>query len=205
MAVLSAFAASPYPAAFVLGGDTGTGKTSAAWALGGDLGCNVDATPPECGGIYSIPSGEQNAEALRTIWPTLRFCPFQSARGWKVLIVNEVESLNGAVERLWLDRLEEIWPKTAVVFTTNKLASLPDRFLDRCMGGVIEFRSSLDDLAEDARQLARDVWRSETGADVPDDVLDGVVRQSARNGRVSFRHIVQLVSKRLATEGQHGR
>lgn len=206
MAALSAFAASPYPAAFILAGETGTGKTSAAWALAADLGCNIDANPPEFGGIWSMPSGDQSADALRSLWPQLWTMPFQSANGWKVLIVNEVEQLNGAVEKLWLDKLEDLPPSTVIVFTTNALASLPARFVDRCIGGVIEFRGAADDLAESARTLARSIWRQETGGDIPAADLEQVLAKATKGGRLSFRRVVQSIVPLLAQKGiaNHG-
>jgi len=103
VAVLSAFCADPYPAAFIFAGESGTGKTSAAWALAADLGCNIDSA--EFGGVHSIPSGELNADTVRGVWGGLWQTPFDSVKGWKVLIINEVESLTGTVERLFLDRL----------------------------------------------------------------------------------------------------
>lgn len=202
IAILSAFAADPYPAAFILAGETGTGKTSAAWALAADLGCAIDVNPPEFGGIHSMPSGEQNADALRELWPLLWQMPFMSSRGWKVLIVNEIEQLNGTVERLWLDKLEDIPPATVIVFTTNSLASLPARFVDRCIGGVLEFRASADDLGEHARSLARSIWRAETGAEIPADTLDRIVSRSITAGRLSLRRIVQNLTPLIAAKGK---
>lgn len=198
VAHLQALAADPYPCAIILAGETGTGKTSSAWALAADLGCNIDADPVEFGGVFSIASGEHNADTLRELWPTLWRIPFESEHGWKVVIVNECEAVNSTVERLWLDRLEELPPKTVIVFTTNNLASLPARFVDRCIGGVLEFRAAADDLAEHGRALARSIWRTETGAEMPADVLDRVVTRSIQAGRMSFRRVVQNIVAPLA-------
>jgi len=202
VAVLSSFVADPYPAAFILAGGTGTGKTSAAWALAAELGCGIDSTPPEFGGVYSIASGEHNADTLRAVWPGLWTMPFESARGWKVVICNEIESLNGAVEKLWLDKLEDLPPSTAVIFTTNALETLPARFVDRCIGGVLEFKASADDLLQPAQALARSIWRSETGGDIPADVLDKVCKRSISAGRLSFRRVVQALVPLVAQKGK---
>jgi DNA polymerase III delta prime subunit len=183
--------AEPYPAAFVFAGETGTGKTSAAWALAAELGCNIESEPPEWGGVHSIPSGELTVDTIKTVWGGLWQTPFDSARGWRVMIVNEIESLNGQAERLFLDRLEDLPPNTVVVFTTNALASLPARFVDRCIGGVLEFRGSADDLAESARGLARSIWRAETGGEIPSDVLERLIQRATTAGRLSFRRVVQ--------------
>ena len=191
VATLAEFIAAPYPCAFILAGATGTGKSSAAYALAGELGC--DLTQGEFGGVFSIPSGEHTAAALKETWPYLYSTPFYSARGWKVLIVNEVEELKAAIEQAWLDRLEDIPPKTVIVFTTNALDTLPDRFVDRCIGGVLEFRASADDLAEPARALARSIWHAEVSQEIPADVLERVVKSSIRAGTISFRRIVQAL------------
>jgi len=199
VAALAAFLADPYPAAFVLSGDTGVGKSSAAIALASELGCDVEQG--EWGGIHSIPSGELNADTLRTEWGKLWNMPMGSARGWKCMIVNEVEQLNGTVEKLWLDKLEDMPPKTVIVFTTNSLATLPARFVDRCIGGVLEFRGAADDLAEAARGLARSIWTAEAGGEIPADVLDKVIQRATSAGRLSFRRLVQSLTPLLAKGG----
>ena len=199
---LSAFAAAPYPTAFVLAGDTGTGKTSAAWALAADLGCDIDAQPVEFGGVESIPSGEHTPAVLQDLWPKLWTMPFQSRDGWRVLIVNEVERIGGKVELLWLDRLEDMPSKLVIVFTTNDVSSLPDRFLDRCIGGVIEFASAADDLGPAARDLAAAVWREETGGAIPPAVLEEVTTRAIRAGRLSFRRVVQALVPLIAAKGR---
>lgn len=190
-AQLSAFVSDPYPTSFIFWGETGVGKSSAGLALAADLGCDIDASPAEWGGVYSIPSGENTPAALGELWPQLWNMPFGSKRGWKVVIVNEVENLQGKVELLWLDKLENLPPQTVVVFTTNRLESLPSRFVDRCIGGAMEFRSSADDLGEAARALAAQIWRAETGGDIPADVLARVVTRSIQHGQLSLRRVVQ--------------
>jgi DNA polymerase III delta prime subunit len=189
----------PYSWAFILEGQTGTGKTSAAWALAADLGCNIDADPAEFGGLFSIPSGEHNADAIRDMWPGLWLTPFNSARGWKVLIVNEVEQVGAVVERLWLDKLEDLPPRTVIVFTTNAVESLPARFRDRCT--VLTFEAGADRLEPAARDLARQVWLAETGADCPAAVLNQIVQRSTQAGRISFRRVVQNIVPMLARTG----
>ena len=196
---LAAFASDPYPTAFILAGDTGVGKTSAAIALASELGCTINTSPSEFGGVFSIPSGEHDADTLREVWPNLRLRPLLSKSGWKVLIVNEVEKLKERVEMLWLDKLEDIPPFTVVVFTTNALDSLPARFVDRCIGGVIEFRETAEDLGDPARSLARSIWSQETGGGViPADVLEQVIGKAAKSGRLSLRRVVQAMVPFLA-------
>ena len=196
VAVLSAFVADPYPAAFIMSGETGVGKSSAAIALACELGCDVEQG--EWGGFHAIESGEMNADTLRGRWDRLYGTPMGSARGWKTLVCNEIEQLTGTVEKLWLDKLENIPDHTVVVFTTNSLASLPARFVDRCIGGVLEFRGAADDLAEPARGLARSIWRAETGGEIPSDVLEKVIQRATSAGRLSLRRVVQHLTPLLA-------
>lgn len=195
VAALSAFARAPYPAAFILHGDTGTGKSSAALALAAELGCEIGYNPPELGGLWSIPSGEHTADALREIWPGLWTRPFCGS-GWRVVVVNEVEALNGKVEQLWLDKLEDLPPQTVIVFTTNKVESLPSRFVDRCQ--PVEFRGGSLTLANAARELAGRVWKAETGQDIPEDVLSVAMSRAVQSGRLSFRRVVQSLVGPLA-------
>jgi DNA polymerase III delta prime subunit len=200
VAILTEYAATPYPEVFLLSGDTGVGKTSAAWALAADLGCNVDSDPSEFGGVFSIPSGEHNVDALRDIWPALWGCPFDSARGWKVLIVNEVEQVSAKVELLWLDRLEDLPPRTVIIFTTNAVESLPARFRDRCT--VLAFEASADRLDGPARGLARQIWQQETGEDCPPAIVQQIVDRATQAGRVSFRRVVQNIVPLMAQKAR---
>src|SRR5205823_4764448 len=113
---LKNFACSPYPVALILSGETGTGKTSAALALAAELGCSVD--DGDFGGVYSIASGEQNADAVRECCARTSLTPMLGS-GWKVVIVNECDRMNSSAETIWLDRLEHIAPRTVFLFTTN--------------------------------------------------------------------------------------
>ena len=201
VAALQCFVADPYPTAFVLAGGTGTGKTSAAWALAAELGCDVDATPPEWGGVYTIASGEHTADSLRDLWPGLWTRPMAGS-GMKVLIVNEVEHLNNQVERIWLDRLEDLPPRTVIIFTSNAVETLPARFVDRCIGGVITFEASVSRLGADARALAGRIWQAEVGGEIPADVLEKVMARAVQQGRLSFRRIVQALVPLVAQKGK---
>src|SRR5437016_587114 len=60
---LETFVTAPYPAAMLFVGETGMGKTSAAYALAYELGCLPE--DGELGGLYEIPSGSQTADSVR--------------------------------------------------------------------------------------------------------------------------------------------
>ena len=189
VAQLAAYVANPVPRALILAGDTGTGKTSAAWAIAADLGCDCNAIGDVGGGVYEIMAGEQRVKDLNTVWPLLWQKPFYSARGWKVLIINELETPSGTYERWWLDNLEALPPHTFIIFTTNSLDTLPRRLRSRC--NVVKFRSSADDLLAAARELARKVYREETGTALSDSVLVDVLAEATVDGTISLRDVVQ--------------
>jgi hypothetical protein len=95
---------------------------------------------------------------------------------------------------LWLSALENLPPKSVVVFTTNRPSFFPDRFLDRCER--IRFVSDGDMLRQDAQYLIDKVWKDETGMDdAPSiDDLPGLV--DAR-GTLSFRRAVLALDPML--------
>ena len=88
---------------------------------------------------------------------------------WKVVIVNEADWMTPQAEAMWLDGLEKLPSKTVVIFTTNNLHKMTDRFIRRCEvhrfdGSTVEFREAME-------QLVRHVWARETGSqlgEIPD-------------------------------------
>lgn len=192
---LRSFAASPCPAALIFQGETGTGKTSAALALAAELGCDMQAQPPEFGGMHVIASGEQSADAVRELCDRrLRTRPF-SGSGWKVVIVNEADRMNPAVETIWLDRLEDLPPQTVIVFTTNYPAKLSRRFRDRCTR--LDFESRASRLKLDAYGLLAGIWRSERDDEPDMSVIARAVEKACEDDRLSFRRAVGLLQLEL--------
>ena len=192
VAVLRAFVARPYPAAMLFEGATGVGKTSAALALAAELGCDVEAG--EFGGLRSVASGEQTADAVRDAVAFLHFTPF-CGRGWKVLVVNEADRMSTAAETIWLDALERLPARSVVVFTTNKPEKLSDRFRDRCL--VLHFEDSAKLLSAPARQLIDRAWHTATGRGAPRATAGRILREATRDGRLSFRRVLQSTEREL--------
>jgi DNA polymerase III delta prime subunit len=187
---LRAFLTEPFPTAFLFEGETGTGKTSAALALAAGLGCDMTAKPKEFGGLHEIASGEQTADTIRDIHNLMWRCPFTGS-GWKVLIVNEADRMHVAAETIWLDRLEQLPPKTVIVFTTNFPEKLPPRFRDRCTRMV--FESDAGRLADAAGNLLKSIYHRETGKAAEAKTISRIVREAVEDGRLSLRRAVQLL------------
>lgn len=188
VAALQAFVKRPMSGAFIFSGDTGTGKTSAAYALAADLGCDLKWS------VDSIASGEQTADAVRELSKKLCNIPMYGS-GWRAVIVNEADQMSKQAETVWLDVLESLPPCCVVIFTTNAAAKMSSRFRDRCMH--LEFASDRASLEDAAIELAKVVWEGETGNPgyPPMKYLVGAVEDE----RVSFRRVVQLIGKAILT------
>lgn len=180
---LGAFLDAPHPVAFLFDGPTGVGKTSAALALANDLGVDPDW------GLHRIGSGEQDGEAVATALRALRFVAPGS--GWKMILVDEADFMSQKAAQLWLSALEDLPPRSVIVFTTNHVGRFPDRFMDRLER--ITFRSDGETLLADAQALVSRVWAEETGrSDAPSvAALPGLVDSC---GHLSFRRVVSALA-----------
>jgi DNA polymerase III delta prime subunit len=194
VAYLTRYVANPASQAMLFEGDTGTGKTTAALALAADLGCDV--AQREFGGVYSIASGEQTAEAVRAMTFKMSTAPLLGS-GWTTVIVNEADRMARPAETIWLDLLEDLPRRTAVIFTTNDPQRLSQRFLDRCIR--LPFESQAEAIRGDTEDLLADIWRREGGVAPDTDWIAGVVESSVVDGRLSFRRAIQTFQARLAT------
>lgn len=152
---LAAFVANPFPTAMIFAGASGVGKTATAWALAAELGCD-----PEWGGVAEIPAGKQDGKAVDELFRSLHLRPM-SGSGWKVAIINEADRMTDQAEAIWLDALERLPPKSVVVFTTNNLRRLSERFRRRCE--VYQFDSTSNTFRDALYALVRRVWKEQTG------------------------------------------
>jgi hypothetical protein len=156
--ILRSFVANPARGAFLFHGESGVGKTATAWSLAAELGCD-----PDWGGVLEIPSGNQDGAAVRELLRSLTLRPL-GGTGWKVAIINEADRMTEQAEATWLDGLERLPAKTVVIFTTNNLRCMSERFIRRCE--VIEFESASDEFRAGMEALIRKVWKAETGRDL---------------------------------------
>lgn len=183
---LTEFLRNPASGAFLFSGPTGTGKTSAALALAADLGVAVEHA--ECGGLHTISSGEQTGESVKRAADMLWTRPMLG-NGWRVLVVNEADCITSNAAYKWLDVLENLPPRSVVIFTTNDASKLPRRLRDRCeevvfVGGALVLRDACE-------ELSRRVWEEQTGrADCPPLEAFG---EWCVDGEASFRRLLQLM------------
>ena len=193
--VLHGFSKAPTSLAFIFEGATGTGKTSAALALAEQLGC--DLQQKDFGGVSSIASGEQTADTVRAVARRMTYFPMFGS-GWKVLIVNEADRMGSPAETIWLDLLESLPNKTVVVFTTNDVGRLSQRFQDRCV--CLAFESDAKKLAAPVKRYLAGIWFEETGRLRDPDTFTPLVDQVTVAGRLSFRRALQALSIKLLQE-----
>ena len=155
---LGSFVASPYPCSFLFHGPSGVGKTATAFALAREIGVAVDAE--EMGGLYEIPAGQQDGAAVCRLMNSLAMRPMMGS-GWKLVIVNEADCMTRQAEMIWLDALESLPRNTIVVFTTNEIGRLSERFLGRCE--IVPFYGDRESIGDAVDDLIREVWLRETG------------------------------------------
>ena len=153
---LQSFVQQPGPVAFIFHGPSGVGKTSVAHALANDLGCDG-----EWGGVVEIPSGTQDGKAVDALLKSLHLRPLCGS-GWKVAIINEADRMTDQAEAMWLDGLEHLPSKCVVIFTTNNLLRLTDRFIRRCE--VYAFDGTSATFKSEMERMVERVWERETGA-----------------------------------------
>lgn len=179
---LSEFIDAPCSTAMLFEGPTGVGKTSVAHALARDLGVEVDWGP--YGGWYVISSGNQKADDVRETMRQIGHTPMMGS-GWRVVLVDEADMMSPAVRFLWLSQLEDLPPRTLIIFTTNNVKAFEDRFLDRIER--FNFQSDGKLLLQDAQTLSDWIWEQETGRkDAPR--VDPKVANA--DGKISFRRVV---------------
>ena len=145
--VLSKLAAAPWPSAWLLVGESGTGKTTMALALAREMGAEV----------HHIPSRKCDLETVQQVCDSCHYMPWGG--GFHLVLADEMDQATKPAQHAFLSKLDATAfpPMTVFVFTANDTKNLEDRFLSRCR--VLRFESG--DLADDAVKLMDRIWSIE--------------------------------------------
>jgi hypothetical protein len=187
---LRAFVANPYPKGFLFAGDTGSGKSSCALALATELGIDQRTTSISAG-LIRLHAGAINTNEVSQAFARLRFAAGGS--GWKMIIADEADTMSSTAKVNWLSFLEQMPPKSVVVFTSNHDGRFEQRFVDRCI--VVPFESRSELLMDEAQRLFARIWRAEGLPGEPYAVAD---LDLVRRGVLSFRRVVSAIEPFVA-------
>lgn len=192
VASLQAYLRAPHSKAFIFAGDTGTGKTSAAMIIAGELGCDVPQGA--FGGLYVIASGELTVDTARKFMQDCRLSTWTGS-GWHVVICNEADAMSYEASVVFLDALENLPPKTVVIFTTNNAGKMQRRFRNRCECHHFESDALL--LTGEAQAFVDHVWQTELGHNHSPRVkhLAGAIE----DGKLSFRALLGAIERVIRT------
>jgi replication-associated recombination protein RarA len=148
--ILTKFAATPYPSAWLFVGASGTGKTSMAFALAAEIGAEV----------HHVPAKEMDLARVQEIARLCNYIPLSGPSGFHMVICDEVDSMSEGAALAWLSKLDAAapLPNTIVCFTCNDTARLEKRFLSRCR--VLEFSSY--GMSAAIADLLQNIWDAET-------------------------------------------
>lgn len=193
---LQSFLDFPHSQAFLFSGATGMGKSSAGFALANELGINRDWN------FEWVKSGEMNDDAVNRALKMTRQIGIND--GWKMVLCDEADKMTSKANGVWLSALEEICPKTVIVFTTNDPKKLGQRFIDRCEH--IKFESDARTLMHDAQILFNRLWIAEGLHGCPPSV-EKFWNDIVDEGTLSFRRVVRAVETEMRRQqaAQSGR
>jgi replication-associated recombination protein RarA len=166
--ILSKFAASPYPSAWIFIGPPGVGKTTMALALTETLRAELHHIPSQQCNVVNV------EDVIRKCW----YVP--ESGGFHLVLVDEADKMSNAAQLHFLSKLDATAfpPQTIFVFTCNATDGLEPRFLSRTR--QIEFSSY--GLASEATRLLESIWQREAnGASAPN--FARIVKESSNNVR----------------------
>lgn len=164
----------PWESAWILVGDSGTGKTTMALALAAEMKAEV----------HHIASRQCDLEVVERTVSACYYTPFDGE--WHIVIVDEADQMTRAAQLCFLSKLDSTArpPKTIFIFTANETRLLEKRFLSRCR--AIRFEGS-QHAAEGAAFLER-VWNAEAG-DRPAPDFAALLTRNEHNLRACLNEI----------------
>lgn len=167
--ILSKFAESPYPSAWLFVGGSGVGKTSMGLAF-----CEAIR-----GELHHVPSQRCNVETLEDVIRQCHYVP-STGKSFHVILCDEADKMSKPAQLHLLSKLDSTAfpPNTIFIFTCNAIDGLEDRFLSRTR--QIPFQSH--GIAEEAAQLLERIWEREAGQAEKPNFLR-IVRDSGNNLR----------------------
>jgi replication-associated recombination protein RarA len=168
-AILGKLAADPWDSAWLLVGDSGTGKTTMALAVAEIMGAE----------LHHIASRQCDLESVGKVCDACFYVPW--AGGFHVVLVDEADQMTTAAQHAWLSKLDstECPPKTVFIFTANQTGKLEDRFVSRCR--VLEFSAA--GAEKDVVALLDRIWLSEGMAGHRKPYMAGLVKTASGNVR----------------------
>lgn len=179
-AVLSKFAADPYPSAWLFLGPSGLGKTTMSLALADELAAEV----------HHVASKSCDLDTVNDICHHCHYIPMLGK--WHSVIVDEADQMSHAAQLAFLSKLDgtQSPPNTIFLFTANDTALLKDRFLSRCRTLIF----SSDDLLAPLSQFLRNVYRREA-PNQPEPDYRAIARQSGLNIRQALMNLeLEIIS-----------
>ena len=190
---LRKFAADPYSSAWIFAGPPGTGKSSAAEALAHDIGVDPVAN------LITVPSGYLDSEGLDWLSSQFRFAPIGPPGSWRVVIIEEGDTMSAAAERKFLSLIDSgaLPSRTVVIFTTNRPEWFRERsggrFAERCE--LLEFAATPEESTQDIEILIQKVWIGETGTGADAPTIAELGNVLSDSGHVSYRKVVAALQR----------
>lgn len=175
VSIFRKLATSPWESAWLLVGQSGTGKTTMALALSSEMG----------GELHHIPSRECDLDTVKSVVDKCWYVPMNG--GWHIVLVDEADQMSRAAQLAFLSKLDSTAkpPRTIFIFTANDTKLLEDRFLSRCR--ILTFTEQASGAAAQAKLLAQ-IWKAEGGRK-PAPNFAGILRAAGYNVRAAMMNL----------------